>query len=35
MVGFIRASPLVRKALAENTVGAVYDIKTGQVKKVT
>ncbi|KAK9413972.1 hypothetical protein SUNI508_11424 [Seiridium unicorne] len=28
-VNFIKASPFIKRELAENTVGAVYDIKTG------
>ncbi|KAI0128348.1 carbonic anhydrase [Xylariales sp. AK1849] len=34
-VEFIRNNPLVRKELAQNTVGAVYDIKTGKVVQVS
>ncbi|KAK9789189.1 hypothetical protein SCARD494_09388 [Seiridium cardinale] len=33
-VNFIKASSLIKKQLAENTVGAVYDIKTGKITRV-
>ncbi|KAI0020773.1 carbonic anhydrase [Xylariomycetidae sp. FL0641] len=31
---FVREHPLLRKELAENTMGVVFDIKTGKVTKV-
>jgi carbonic anhydrase len=33
-VKFVKAHPLIRKELRDNTTGAVYDIKTGRVTKV-
>ncbi|KAH7261588.1 hypothetical protein BKA59DRAFT_447837 [Fusarium tricinctum] len=34
-IELVKASPLVRKELADRTQGFIYDIKTGEVKPVT
>jgi carbonic anhydrase len=33
-IELVRASPLIRKELADRTRGFIYDIKTGEVKPV-
>jgi carbonic anhydrase len=33
-IDLVKASPLIRKELADRTRGFVYDIKTGEVKPV-